>query len=177
MNQTNDSGFDVQQLMAEIRQAVAQREAEGKTLVSESRELRDLLSMVVSEALQHSEVRSLNLQQDFVASEADHYCLDDLLQYHDQTFVWNAYLAILKREPDEPGLRQFLGKLRSGCFNKIDVLASLRFSPEGVGRNVRVDGLGRRRILRRLHRVPVVGHLLRWSRSRAPVDDSQPAGV
>jgi O-antigen chain-terminating methyltransferase len=53
-----------------------------------------------------------------------------------------------------------LGKLRSGRFNKIDVLASLRFSPEGKGKGVRVDGLSFPAFTRRLYRVPALGYLL-----------------
>jgi SAM-dependent methyltransferase len=177
MIEPRESEIDVGQLMAEIREAVRRREAEGqKSLIGASLELHKLLSTVdepVSRRLdfstldfqpgQHAGLPALSLQPDFAPRADDHYHVNDLLKYHDHLFVWNAYRAILKREPDETGLREFLGRLRGGRFNKIDVLASLRFSPEGKGRNVRVDGLSLPALLRRSYRLPVVGYLLEWA--------------
>jgi O-antigen chain-terminating methyltransferase len=169
-----DSEIDVEHLMAEIRAAVEKREAEGqRSLIGASLELYNLL-LTTSDSPQelaelstldfqpdeYSRLPPLRLQPEFIPKDDDHYHLNDLLQYHDHTFIWNAYRAILKREPDESGLRQFLKKLRSGRFNKIDVLARLRFSPEGRSRNVSVDGLKLQAIIRRLYRVPVLGYLL-----------------
>jgi SAM-dependent methyltransferase len=174
MAEITDSEIDVEQLMAEIRAAVAKREAEGQhSLVGASLELYKLLSTAGAspiggaelsalsfQAEEYSQLPPLKLQPEFVPKDDGHYHVNDLLQYHDHTFIWNAYRAILKREPDEEGLRQFLKKLRGGRFNKIDVLASLRFSPEGKSRNVRVDGLVRLARFRRFYRVPVLGYLL-----------------
>ncbi len=173
MIETTDSEIDVEQLMKEIREAVALREAEGQgSLIGASLELSDFFATIEEttdeEAAQTEqgkdaeqvELLPLKLQPQFVPHEDDHYHINDLLKYHDHIFVWNAYRAILKREPDETGLTQFLRQLRSGRFNKIDILASLRFSPEGQARNVQLDGLPRRPLLRRLYRVPVFGYLL-----------------
>jgi O-antigen chain-terminating methyltransferase len=91
----------------------------------------------------------------------DHYHVNDLLGFHDEPFVRNAYLAILKREPDDTGLAQFLPNLRNGRYSKIDVLSSLRFSPEGRNANVQIEGLNRLSTLRKIYRVPVAGYLLR----------------
>lgn len=159
--------------MKEIREAVALRETEGhRSLISASLELSDIFATIDDAANEEAEqdeqgkdaerieLLPLKLQPEFVPHEDDHYHVSDLLKYHDHIFIWNAYRAILKREPDESGLTQFLRQLRSGRFNKIDVLASLRFSPEGKARNVQLDGLPRRPFLRRLYRVPVLGYLL-----------------
>lgn len=70
-----------------------------------------------------------------------HYRLHELLQYDDREFIWNAYRALLKREPDETGFKGFLERLSSGQRTKTDVLASIRYSPEGRRRNVRINGL------------------------------------
>ena len=70
-----------------------------------------------------------------------HYKLDELLQYDDHEFIWNAYRALLKREPDETGFKGFLERVRSGKRTKIDVLASIRYSPEGRRNSVSIDGL------------------------------------
>jgi len=174
MAEITDSEIDVEQLMAEIRAAVAKREADGqRSLIGASLELYNMLSTAVETPSERAELSTLNfqpgeysplsqlrLQPEFVPREDDHYQASDLLQYHDHTFIWNAYRAILKREPDEEGLKQFLKKLRGGRFNKIDVLASLRYSQEGKSRNVTIDGLARPAMIRRFYRVPVLGYLL-----------------
>ena len=90
----------------------------------------------------------------------DEYQLGELLAFHDEEFIRNAYKAILRREPDDHGFPQYLGNLRSGRYSKIDILTSLRFSPEGEKANVRIEGLGRLSAFRKLYRVPVVGYLL-----------------
>ncbi|HKR02249.1 MAG TPA: methyltransferase domain-containing protein [Pyrinomonadaceae bacterium] len=162
MIEATDSEIDVAQLMTEIREAVARREATGqRSLGGAALEVYEILtSLEESQTAELGELPPLRLQPDFVPSEDDHYHINYLLQYHDHTFIWNAYRALLKREPDEEGYRQFLQGLRSGRINKLDVLASLRFSPEGKGKNVRVEGLTNRPLLRRLYRVPIFGYLL-----------------
>ncbi|HKC64334.1 MAG TPA: methyltransferase domain-containing protein [Pyrinomonadaceae bacterium] len=161
MAETIDSEIDVEQLMSDIRAAVAKREAEGrKSLSGVSIELESLLSNQVDAQDQPAELPPIRLQPCFVKSADDHYHVNNLLKYHDHIFIWNAYRAILKREPDGPGLEGLLEKLRSGRFNKIDVLAALRFSPEGRSKNVQIDGLARPAAIRKLYRVPVLGYLL-----------------
>ena len=103
----------------------------------------------------------LILQPPFRPSPDSRYHVNDLLKFHDEVFVRNAYLAVLKREPDEAGLSQQLALLRGGRFDKIDILAGLRYSPEGRKKNVRVDGLARPAFVRRLGRIPVLGYLFR----------------
>ena len=159
MVETKDSEIDVAQLMAEIRAAAAEREAEGrKSLLGATLEIQRLLDIVLEFQEPPAEIRPLKLQPNLERSEDDHYHVNDFLKFHDHLFVWNAYRAILKREPDEPGLQEFLGKLRSGRFNKIDVLSTLVSSPEGRRNGVRVDGLARPAFFRKLYRVPVVGY-------------------
>ena len=98
----------------------------------------------------------LKIQADLEPREE--YQLADLLGFHDEAFVRNAYEAVLKREPDDAGLAQFLQNLRSGQYSKIDILRSLRYSPEGLRANVTIHGLGRLSFLRKIYRVPVVGY-------------------
>ena len=161
MAETIDSEIDVEQLMSDIRAAVAKREADGrKSLPNISLELETLLSNPAEAQDQPAELPPIRLQPDFIPSKDNHYHVNDLLKYHDHIFIWNAYRAILKREPDEEGLRGLLEKLSSGRLNKIDALASLRFSPEGKRKNVRIDGLARPAAVRKLYRVPVLGYLL-----------------
>src|SRR6185369_655921 len=98
----------------------------------------------------------LKIQADLEPREE--YQLADLLGFHDEAFVRNAYEAVLKREPDDAGLAQFLQNLRSGRYSKIDILRSLRYSPEGLRANVTVHGLGRLSFLRKVYRVPIAGY-------------------
>jgi SAM-dependent methyltransferase len=106
-----------------------------------------------------STVPLLKLQPEL--EKRDHYQLTDLLGYHDEAFIRNAYRVILKRDPDDAGLAEYLRQLRSGRYSKIDIATSLRFSPEGRNANVQIAGLGTPSIFRKLYRVPVVGYALR----------------
>jgi O-antigen chain-terminating methyltransferase len=161
MIETGDTEIDIDQLMVEIREAVAKREAKGaRSLISASLELYESLLSAKELPTHRIAVPQISLQPDLLLKDDDHYHVNDLVKFHDHAFVWNAYKVILKREPDEEGLRQFLGDLRSGRFNKIDVLASLRQSPEGETKGVRIDGLKRPALLRKFYRVPVLGYLL-----------------
>ena len=178
MTELSQPEISIEELKSSIRQAVARREAEGRTaFIRASAELFDLLSADLPAgdfsvadpsvssglALKHSEVAPLKLQSEFVPRSDDHYHVNDLLKYHDHEFVWNAYRALLKREPDEEGLRSYLRQLRSGRFNKIDVLASLRFSPEGRRNKVSIDGLRSPAMIRSLYRLPVIGYLIEFA--------------
>ena len=161
MTEVTDHEINVDQLMAEIRQAVAKREAEGRmSLAGASVELHRMLSKAGEFAPPLQELSPLALQPEFEPHKNDHYHVNDLLKYHDHNFIWNAYRAILKREPDEAGLREFREELRSGRLNKIDVLGRLRNSPEGRNKGVNIEGLARPAAIRRLYRVPVLGYLL-----------------
>lgn len=99
----------------------------------------------------------ISLQPEFEIRE--HYHVKDFVGFNDQAFIRNAYRGILKREPDEAGYAQYLGALRQGRLNKIDILVRLRFSPEGRSKGVTVTGL-KAAPFRQLYRVPVLGYLL-----------------
>ena len=100
------------------------------------------------------------LEPEFFPRSDDRYRLDDLLKYEGQEFVRNAYRAILKREPDEAGHFQQMKMLLTGRFDKVDVLAGLRYSAEGSEKGVHVEGLALPATARRFYRVPVLGYLL-----------------
>jgi SAM-dependent methyltransferase len=111
------------------------------------------------------------LEPEFIPRNSDLYHVDELLKYQGREFVRNAYRAILKREPDEAGCLHQIKMLLDGRFDKVDVLASLRYSPEGREKNVRIEGLAWRAAARRLCRVPLLGYLIEWavSLARLPV--------
>jgi SAM-dependent methyltransferase len=169
--------------MARIREAAAERKAHnGTSLIDASAILHDLLkaesssqsapvthlslsesTLIQPSAIEQLRIPPLSLQPEFEAHGGDRYHVNDLLKFHDREFVRNAYRAVLKREPDDAGYAEYVENLRSGRFNKIDILASLRFSPEGREKAVELEGLTFPAFVRRLYRVPVVGYLFEWT--------------
>ena len=148
-----DDGLDLPQLMAHIRSEAEKRKRSAPAFSSVS--LADISQTTSPIA---GSVPELKLQPDLPRRER--YQLTDLLGFHDEAFVRNAYKIILKREPDDAGFADFLTKLQSGHYNKIDIVRSLRFSPEGRRANVSIEGLNWVVNLRRVYRVPVLGYLL-----------------
>ena len=90
---------------------------------------------------------------------AERYSLNDFLQFHDESFVRNAYHGILRRDPDGPGYSSFLQALREGRLSKTEILGRMRFSREGRAMGVTVSGLPLAFAMRSLRRVPVLGRL------------------
>lgn len=105
-------------------------------------------------------VPELKLQPDFQPNAGDRYHVNDLLQYHDRAFLYAAYQAILKRRPDEAEFLRDRKRMQRGAVNKIDLLATLRLSPEGRAKKVAVQGLAAPALIRRIGRLPVIGYLL-----------------
>ncbi len=103
----------------------------------------------------------LKLQPDFQPRSNNRYHISDLLRYHDRAFVDNSYRAVLKRPPDATELARDLKRIRSGEFNKIDLLATLRYSNEGKAKGVELDGLQVPAVVRQLGQLPVVGYFIR----------------
>ncbi|MEO6517895.1 MAG: DUF4214 domain-containing protein, partial [Pseudoxanthomonas sp.] len=68
------------------------------------------------------------------------YALPELLSLSDRDFVETAFRALLRRAPDDSGMWHFLERLRDGRLSKVEVLAALRWSPEGEKESVHVDG-------------------------------------
>jgi O-antigen chain-terminating methyltransferase len=136
----NDTGndLDVQRLMHEIRANVASRQHAVETVQA-----------------------PLPQATNGVLNGSNRYHVNDLLRFHGDEFVRNAYRALLRREPDEAGMAQHLEQLASGHYNKIDVLASLHSSPEGRSTQVKLDGLALPVVVRRLGRLPIVGYVVR----------------
>lgn len=103
----------------------------------------------------------IKLQPEFQPHSDHRYHINELLRYHDRVFVQAAYRAVLKRSPAEVELLRDLKRLRSGEANKIDLLATLRYSPEGRAKKVELDGLVFPAMIRRLGQLPVLGYFIR----------------
>ena len=158
-SETSHDEIDLAAVMEKIRARAEERRA--NSLIDTAAILSRVLNTNVGSeiSVRSAAVASeLELQPEFKAQE--HYRVEDFLCFHDRIFVRNAYRGILQREPDDAGFAEYLDALRSGRLNKIDILASLRFSPEGRERNVAIYGLSRKAQLRKLYRVPVLGYVL-----------------
>ena len=151
--------LDIEQLMLRIKESAAKRKLATRHSSSQSGAwayppLRDR-----SQSYFEADLPDLKLTPEFKTHKDNHYHVNDLLKLHDRHFVRSAYRAILKREPDDEGFRGYLERLRSGRRNKIDILASLRFSAEGRQRKVRVDGLIFPAMVRAIGQVPIIGYV------------------
>ncbi|MFN2454459.1 MAG: methyltransferase domain-containing protein [Pyrinomonadaceae bacterium] len=166
MLETSEPEIGVEQLSARIREGAA-RYRSGTRLFERHEplpEYRPANSMTrppssATNLRLDAKAARLVLQPEFEPAANDEYHAHDLLKFHDRDFVENAYRAILKRAPDAPGFKKYIESLRAGQINKIDILARLRYSPEGAAKNVRIEGLRLPATIRRIYRLPVVGYL------------------
>src|ERR1044071_7351911 len=106
------SDLDVERLMHEIRQTVTRQSPAHEPVA----------------ARPTAPIGSLTLQPPFQPSRDNRYHINDLLRFHGEDFVRNAYRALLMREPEAARMAYHLQCLATGRFNKIDVLASLHYS-------------------------------------------------
>ena len=90
------------------------------------------------------------------------YVLPELLAFSDEDFIDTAYRAVLRRQPDKAEFQNYLSQLRTGTATKIEILAALRWSPEGVSRGVHVDGLLAPYLLHKWRRKRFIGPVIRW---------------
>ena len=150
--------YTVESIVERMRKASAERQpvkplmAAGDSVINTSGE---------PTYLPNPDIKPINFQPDFQIQ--DEYHVNDLLKFTDESFVENAYQAILKRSADPVGRDTFLEALRSGQLNKIDVLARLRYSKEGRAEAVRLKGLFVPAALRTFYRVPLAGYVLNLS--------------
>ena len=88
------------------------------------------------------------------------YRIEDLLAFHDEDFIRNAYCGILGRAPDAQGFADFLALLRTGTMSKVEIIGRLRYSREGRAAAVTVRGLAIPFALRTVLRAPLLGRLV-----------------
>lgn len=92
----------------------------------------------------------------------DRYLLGELTGFVDAVFVEVAFRCVLKRRPDPHGFTLYVQGLRSGSFDRIDILRGLAASREGQQAGVVIEGLARVAFWRRASRAPFAGPLVRW---------------
>ena len=154
----SDSEINVDRLMYEIRETVARQQRGSAQNGSESPNGFSATDQSWPDSKGASPMLTLPPESHF--RPKDQYHINELLKFHGEEFVRNSYRALLKREPDPSGSAQYLSSLESGRLNKIDILASLRHSPEGERARVNVIGLAWPAAIRRLERVPLIGYVL-----------------
>ena len=88
--------------------------------------------------------------------------IPELLRLEDEDFVRAAYRRLLERPAAAEELPLWLDRLREGRMTKLEVLAGIRYSPEGRARGVRAPGLVMPRVASLVRRVPLVGYATRW---------------
>ena len=145
----NELRLEIDDLATVIRESMATQNKDDGS---------DLLAQTISPETNSPQ---LKLQPEFKLHSTQRYHINDLLRYHDRVFVQAAYRAVLKRSPDEAECLRELKRLRAGDINKIDLLASLRFSREGRGKGVQLDGLFFPALIRRLGQIPLFGYVIR----------------
>ena len=89
------------------------------------------------------------------------YNLQDFLNFHDEDFIHTAYKILLGRPADQNGLDYYLKYIRKGG-RKEDVLAYLRFSPEGRAKNVKIRGVFPFLILGVLGKIPIINSIVEF---------------
>jgi hypothetical protein len=109
-----DSEINVDQLMYEIREAVArQHRVAGQNGAANL----SIISGTTSNA--PFDGSSLRLQPEFRVKPSNEYHVNDFLKYHGEDFLRNAYRAILKREPDPDGWAKYLQSLNEAALTKL----------------------------------------------------------
>jgi SAM-dependent methyltransferase len=156
MFETIDSDVNVEQLMHEIRETVARRRRE----IDQPQSVDSPVLQTVPPPVGEIQSGPLILQPPFRPHPDGKYDVNDFLNYHGATFVRNAYIGLLRREPDAESSGHFAAELASGRLNKVDVLAKIHNSPEGRASQVKVSGLAGPAFIRRLQRLPFVGYLI-----------------
>jgi len=111
----------------------------------------------------------LELPKTTAGSVVDHtrsqWSLREMLSLYDRQFVQNAYIVLLKRDPDMDGLGNRLQQLRVGSLGRIEILFRLRYGAEGKLHKVRVKGLVKGFLIERLCRIPLLGYFVRLLRA------------
>ena len=99
-------------------------------------------------------------KNDSTIIKKDSYDISELLYFSDLDFVKNCYRVILNREPDPTGLNNYISKLRSGKFHKIDIIGRMWLSKEARLNNTKIKGIWKKFIFRSFLKIPVLGYLV-----------------
>ena len=152
MIETKNPEINVDELMKRIRAEVAGR-----------REYKESNGLLLHHAQKTSPLQLTNLifQASFKPKFDNNNHISELLKYHHEKFVKNAYLTILHRNPDSSGLENYLRLLDGGKVSKIEILGRLRYSPEGRRVGSKIRGLAIPFVAHLVFKVPLLGYIIR----------------
>ena len=114
------------------------------------------------ETLKKEQLRPSEKEQFEADLAKETYEMEDFLKYHDKDFIYFAYKAILKREPDPSGYNNYLFKLRNGELDKVDIVVSLCKSLEGRAKGTKVKNINFYYVKCGIKRIPVISYFLKW---------------
>jgi len=114
------------------------------------------------ETLKKEQLRPSEKEQFEADLAKETYEMEDFLKYHDKDFIYFAYKAILKREPDPSGYNNYLFKLRNGELDKVDIVVSLCKSLEGRAKGTKVKNINFYYIKCGIKRIPIISYFLKW---------------
>jgi len=114
------------------------------------------------ETLKKEQLRPSEKEQFEADLAKETYEMEDFLKYHDKDFIYFAYKAILKREPDPSGYNNYLFKLRNGELDKVDIVVSLCKSAEGRAKGTKVKNINFYYVKCGIKRIPVISYFLKW---------------
>jgi len=89
------------------------------------------------------------------------YEINDFIKYDNVEFINYIYYALLDRPADPDALIHYLTLLHTGERTKLEILLSIRYSPEGKKNNVLILGAKKRYLKTLLYKVPVLGYGLK----------------
>jgi len=92
----------------------------------------------------------------------DIYTIEDFTRYHNEEFVEYLYQNILRRKPNRDEVLFYTDLLRTGKALPGELVALVRFSPEGKEQGVTILGIKKRYLLAKLFRIPLFGYFFRW---------------
>jgi SAM-dependent methyltransferase len=168
MISNNNPEINVEELMQRIRAEVAERKTASCKPGSHAAVEKPRFSAGVDKTSDEAnppfmfnlpEYSPFAVQSAFQPKSDGKYHVNDLICYHDQTFVDIAIRTVLCRPPDKDGNQHYLEMLRNGCA-KVDILGRLRYSKEGRAAGIKISGLVLPFLLYQVCRIPVFGRFV-----------------
>ena len=137
---TSSDGPDLDRILAVIREEAKRRGASGRSGHT---------------ALDEAQERGGFARRPMLVDTPRH--VRDFLAMSTEQLIDVSYRYLLRRPPDASGVENFRHALRTGRRTKVEVLGLIRYSGEGRGHAVPVQGLAPAFALSIIYRVPIIG--------------------
>ncbi|MGY4726328.1 DUF4214 domain-containing protein [Burkholderia pyrrocinia] len=115
------------------------------------------------------------LAQPFALPRTNSYArAETLMRYQGETFVREAYSAVLGRSPDAVGFAHYMERLNSGA-SKVSIIRDLRKSREGRAVDAYIGGFGKSAAMAAVGNIPFVGRIVKIALAlwKAPEDQER----